>query len=83
MADLDRRLEAERAATLGARVALDGLANIGEARIEVATRLDPEQMPAVAIRTGDELPAAKRIVGDDLDVGADRPQRASTRRRQP
>ena len=64
VADLDRRLEAERAAAHRDSVALAGLADVGEARLVVAAGLDAEQVPAVAVRAGDELPLAQRLVGD-------------------
>ncbi len=78
VADLDRGLEAKRAAADGARVVLPSLADVREARRVVAPRLDAEQVPAVAVRAGDELPLAQRLVCDDLDVDPDRPERAST-----
>ena len=77
MPDLDRGLEAERTAAVGARVALARLADVGEPRLVVAAGLDAEQMPAVAVRAGDELPLAQRLVGDDLDLDTDRAERAS------
>ena len=55
------------------------LAEVGEARIEVAPRLDPAQMPAVAVRAGDELPVAKRLVRHDLAAEPDRAERAADR----
>jgi hypothetical protein len=55
VADLDRRLEAERAAAFGAAIALLRLANVGETRLEVAAVLDSAQVPAGAVRAGDEL----------------------------
>ena len=42
--DLDRRLEAQRAAAVRARVALARLAEVGEARLEVAAVLDAAQV---------------------------------------
>ena len=44
--------------------------------VVVAPRLDAEQVPAVAVRAGDELALAQRLVGDDLDARR-RPARAS------
>ena len=76
VADLDRGLEAQRAAAVEARVALLRLAEVGEARLEVAAVLDAAQVPAGAVRAGDELPFAQRLVGDDLAVEADRAERA-------
>ncbi len=43
------------------------LADVGEARLEVAAGLDAAQVPAVAVRAGDELALAQRLVGDDGD----------------
>ncbi len=78
MADLDRRLHAERAAALRARVAVLGLADVGERRLVVAARLDAAEMLAVLVRAGDVLALAERLVGDHLDVDPDGPERAST-----
>ena len=77
MADLDRRLEAEPPAALGAGVALLGLANVREARRVVAARLDPAQVPPGAIGAGDVLALAQRLVGDDLAGEPDRAERAA------
>ena len=77
VADLDRGLEGERAAALGAPVALDRLAQIGEPRLEVAPRLDTAKVEAVLVRAGDELAVAQRLVGDDLAGEADRAERAA------
>ena len=57
MPHLDRGPELQGAAALGAAVALDRLAQVGEPRLEVAARLDAAQMPAVAVGAGDELPS--------------------------
>ena len=59
------------------------LAQVGEARLVVAARLDAAQMEAVAVRAGDELPLAQRLVGDHLALEADRPERPAARRRRP
>ena len=59
-----------------AAVALVRHAQVGEARLEVAARLDAAEVPAGAVRAGDELPFAQRLVGDDLAVEADGPERA-------
>ena len=67
----------ERAAAVRAGVALARLAQVGEARLEVAPGLDAAQVPAVAVRAGDELPVAQRLVGDDLALEADRAERAA------
>ena len=72
---------AEAPAALGARVALARLADVGEARLEVASVLDPAQMPAASgsrrRRTG---PLAGRLVGEDL-AARTRPGRSSPGRR--
>ena len=75
--DLDRGLEPQRAAAVRAAVALARLADVGEARLEVAAGLDAAQVPAVAVRAGDELALAQRLVGDDLALEADRAERAA------
>ena len=62
----------------GQRSPSAGLAQVGEARLEVAAGLDAAQVPAVAVRAGDELPVAQRLVGDDL-ARRSRPGRASRR----
>src|SRR5204862_287796 len=77
--DFDRGLEAERAAAVRAAVALPRLAQVGEARLEVAPRLDAAQVPAVAVRAGDELAAAERLVCHHLAGEADRPERPAGR----
>src|SRR5207237_9090021 len=77
VADLERDLESQRAAAVGAAVALAHLADVGEARLVVPPRLDAAQVPAVAVRAGHELPLAQGLVGDDLDGDADRPERAA------
>src|SRR5438067_11970980 len=71
VADLDRRLEPERAAAFGTAVALDRLADVRETRRVVPTRLDPEQVPAVPVRARDELALAERVVREDLAAEAD------------
>ena len=75
--DLDRDLEAEPPAALGARVALLRLADVGELGLIVAARLDAAQVPAGAVRSGDELPLAQRLVGDDRAGEPDGPERAA------
>ena len=60
----------------GHRVALRRLAEICKAWLEVAARLDPAEMPTVAVRTRDELTVAQRVVGDDLAGEPDRTERA-------
>ena len=44
--------------------------------LEVAAVLDAAQVPAGAVRAGDELALAQRLVGDDLAREADRAERA-------
>ena len=79
MADLDRGLEARaRRRTSGSASPSLRLADVGEARLEVAAGLDAAQVPAVAVRAGDELALAQRLVGDDL-ARRSRPGRASRR----
>ena len=65
----------------GAAVALLRRPDVGEARLEVAAVLDAAQVPAGPVRAGDELALAQQLVGDDLAVEADRPERAGGRRR--
>src|SRR6185437_2652013 len=48
-----------------------------EGRFVVTARLDPAEMLAVLVRAGDVLALAKRLVGDHLEVDADRAQGAS------
>ena len=79
VADLDRGLDGEASAALGARVALDRLADVREARLVVASRLDAADVPAVTIRARDELTLAERLVRDHLDRDAERPDRAAVR----
>src|SRR5262249_24612030 len=76
VADLDRGLEAERAAADRAAVALLRDADVRDLRLEVAAVLDALEMPAGAVRARDELPLTKRLVEDDLALEADRPERA-------
>src|SRR5207302_6012762 len=75
VAELDRRLLAELAAALGACVARIRLADVGEARVVVAPGLNPAQVPPVAVRAGDELTLAQRLVGNNVDRHPDRAQR--------
>ena len=78
VADLDCRGEGERAAAVRADIALSGFAHVGELRLEVASGLDPAQMPAVAVRAGHELPDAERLVGHDAPLEPDRAERPTT-----
>ena len=64
VADLDRRLEAEPAAANRARVALLRLPDVGELGLVVTARLDAAEVPAGAVRAGDELALAERLVGE-------------------
>ena len=66
VADLDRRLEDERATAQPATVTFARLAQIGEPRLVVAARFDTAQVPPVVVSAGDELPFAERFVGDHL-----------------
>ena len=61
---------------IGQRVAVHRLPDVCESRREVAAVLDSAEVPAGAVRAGDELPIAKRIVGDDLTFEADGAERA-------
>ena len=72
MADLDRRAELQRAAALWTHVAFAWLAEVGEAGLVVAPGLDAAQVPAVAVRSGDELPFAQGLVGNHRALEADR-----------
>src|SRR5581483_4821515 len=76
VADLDRSAKCQRAAALDAAVALGGHADVGEARREVALGFDAAQVPARAVCARDELPLAQHLVGDDLALEPDRPERA-------
>ena len=71
--------EAQLAAAVRARVPLAHLAQVGEARLEVAAGLHAAQMPVVAVRPDDELALPQRLVGDDLDRDAHRPDRPAVR----
>ena len=53
-----------------------GCAEVGEPRLVVAPVLDPAEVPAGAVRAGDELAVAQRLVGDHLAVEAHRAERA-------
>ena len=77
MAKLDRRLELERTAALGAAVAFARLAQVGEARLEVTARLNAAEVEVVAVRTDDVLALLERLVCDHLDRDADRADRAA------
>src|SRR6185295_7767093 len=72
VADLDRRLHAERAAALRARVTVLGLADVGEGGFIVPPRLDAAEMLAVLVRARDVLTLAERPVCAHLDVDPDR-----------
>ena len=79
MPDLDRDLEVERAAVDRAAVALLRLAQVGEARLEVAPRLHAAEVHAVLVRAGDELALAQHLVGDHFAGEADGAERAAAR----
>ena len=72
--DLDRRREAERSAAARARVSLARLADVRDARLEVAPVLDAAQVEAVPVRARDVLAVGERLVEDDLAREADRPE---------
>ena len=72
VAHLDRSLEAKRPPQTGHTSSSRRLADVREPRLVVPPCLDAEQMPAVAVRAGDELALAQRLVGDDLDLDTDR-----------
>src|SRR5262245_21471089 len=74
--DLDRGLETQPAAAVGAGVALARLAQVGEAPLEVASVLDPAEVPAGPVGARDELALAERLVHDDLAGEADGADRA-------
>src|SRR6476660_5677882 len=77
VADLDRRLRLERAAVVRTGIARLRLADVGERGLVFASRLDAAQVPAVFVRAGHVLALAQRLVGDDLDLAADRAHRAA------
>src|SRR5206468_312098 len=77
VADLDRRLDLERAAALRACVAGLRLPDVEERRLVVATRRDAAEVPAVLVRARHVLTLAERFVGNDLDVDPDRAERAA------
>ena len=65
----------------GHTVAVHRLADIGKAGLVVAPGLDAAHVPAVTVRACDELTLAQRLVHDDFDGDAERPDRAAVRRR--
>src|SRR5262249_57717859 len=79
VADLDRRLEAQRAAAVGTGVPLARLAQVGEPRLVVAASLDAAQVKSVSVRAGDVLALTQRLVGDDLAPPADPTDRPAAR----
>jgi hypothetical protein len=79
VADLDRRLELQRPAAGRTAITLLRLADIGEPRLEVAAELDAAEVPARAVRAGDELATRERLVGDHLAVEADGAERSGIR----
>src|SRR5207247_3259149 len=52
---------------------------IGKMRLETAPRLHAAQVPVVTIGTNHVLPFAERLVGDHLDCGVNRADRATVR----
>src|ERR671935_93150 len=79
VAELERGLRDEPAATHRTRIAGIRLSDVREARFVIAPRLDAAQMPAVAVRAGNELPVAQRLVRDDLDLDAHGTERSAAR----
>ena len=77
VSDFDRRLDQEVAAAHGTGVARLRLANVREGRVEVASRLDAAEVPAVTVRTGNELTFPQRLVGNHFDRDVQRPDRAA------
>src|SRR2546421_6306680 len=58
-------------------VSFANFSQVGEARLVIPPRLDAAEMPVVAVCADDVLAFAKRLVGDHLDAGADRTDRAA------
>src|SRR5207253_8539346 len=79
VADLDRGAERQRAAADDAAVALDRHADVREAHLVVAAGLDAAKVPPGAVRAGDELSLAQRLVRDHLSLESHRAQRAGVR----
>src|SRR5262245_32527365 len=79
MAHLDRGAETKSTPALRAAVTLARLAEIGKAGLVVATCLDSLEVPAVVVRTDDELTFAQRLVRDDLAGEGDRAERPPAR----
>src|SRR5207248_10387707 len=76
VADLDRGLEPEAAATLRARVALSGRAQVRPPGLVVAAGLDAADVDAAPVGPRHELALAQRLVGHHLAGEAERPDRA-------
>src|SRR5919197_4966444 len=60
-------------------VSCANFSQVGEAGLEVAAGLDAAEVNVVAVRPYDILAFAERLVGDHVDRGADRPDRAAVR----
>ena len=79
MADLDRGLEAERAAAVRAAVALLGSRRSAKRGSKSRPASTPRRCQPVAVRAGDELALAQRLVGDHLALEANRAERPRVR----
>src|SRR6266700_2020013 len=77
--DLDRRLDAERAAALRAGVAVLRLPDVDEGWVVVAAGLDAAEVPSVLVGACDVLALPECLVRDHVDLDADRPEGASAR----
>src|SRR5205823_1268906 len=64
---------------LRAGVSLNRLPDVCETGLVVAAGLDPAQVPAVPVRSRDELPLLQRLVRDHLDFRAERSERPAAR----
>src|SRR4051812_16680353 len=64
-----------------ARTCVSGanFSQIGEAGLEVPAGLDAAKVDVVTVGADDVLAFAQRLVGDHLDLGADRTDRAAAR----
>ena len=77
VAEFDRSLRDQLAAALSTAVARIRLPDVFKARLVVTAGLHSTQMPAVAIRSCDELAHLQRLVRNHLDVDSHRPERAA------
>src|SRR6185312_10675209 len=73
----DRGLKLQGAAALGAAVACERLADVGELRLVVAPRLHAPQVEPVAVRARHEFALPQRLVGENPTREPDRPERAA------